>query len=301
MKRILMLVATNFAVVIVLGIVWNILDSIFNISQMFINMGMPAHFGYLAVMALVLGFGGSFISLWMSKGMAKRSMGVYVIEHPQTRQERWLYETVERQAQAVGIDMPEVGIFASPEPNAFATGARKNSALVAVSQGLLDHMNADEVEAVLGHEMAHVANGDMVTQTLLQGVLNTFVIFLSRVIAHLVTSVMSRGNDNQNSSGGMAYFAVSMVLEIGLGFLATLVVMWFSRWREFHADKGGADLAGKQKMINALKRLQQAHAPEDLPGEMAAFGISGKFASGLEKLRMTHPPLEDRIAALERL
>lgn len=297
-----MLVATNFAVVIVLGIVWNILDSIFNISQIFINMGMPAHFGYLAVMALVLGFGGSFVSLWMSKGMAKRSMGVQVIEHPQTNQERWLYETVERQAKAVGIDMPEVGIFASPEPNAFATGARKNSALVAVSQGLLDHMNADEVEAVLGHEMAHVANGDMVTQTLLQGVLNTFVIFFARVIAHLVTSMTSRGDNEQSSmGGGIAYFVISMILEVALGFLATLVVMWFSRWREFHADKGGAALAGKQKMINALKRLQQAHAPADLPGEMAAFGISGGFASGLAKLRMTHPPLEDRIAALQRL
>lgn len=302
MKRILMLVATNFAVVAVLGIVWSILDSIFDISGMFVSMGMPAHFGYLAVMALVLGFGGSFISLWMSKGMAKRSMGVHVIEHPQTSQERWLYDTVERQAQAVGIDMPEVGIFDSPDPNAFATGARRNSALVAVSQGLLDHMNADEVEAVLGHEMAHVANGDMVTQTLLQGVLNTFVIFLSRVIAHLISAMMSKGSNNESSAGGgIAYFVISMILEVAMGFLATLVVMWFSRWREFHADKGGAKLAGKQKMINALKRLQQSHTNEDLPGEMAAFGISGGFASGLAKLRMTHPPLEDRIAALERL
>ena len=296
-----MLVATNFAVVIVLGIVWSILDSIFDISGMFVRMGMPAHFGYLAVMALVLGFGGSFISLWMSKGMAKRSMGVHVIEHPQTQQERWLYQTVERQAQAVGIDMPEVGIFDSPEPNAFATGARRNSALVAVSQGLLDHMNEGEVEAVLGHEMAHVANGDMVTQTLLQGVLNTFVIFFSRVIAHLISSMMSKGENNQNTGGGIVYFVISMILEVAMGFLATLVVMWFSRWREFHADKGGAKLASKQKMIDALKRLQQSHVTEDLPGEMAAFGISGRFASGLAKLRMTHPPLEDRIAALQRL
>jgi heat shock protein HtpX len=212
-----------------------------------------------------------------------------------------LFDVVKRQADKVGIDMPEVGIFHEPSPNAFATGARKNSALVAVSTGLLEHMSADEVEAVLGHEMAHVANGDMVTQTLLQGVMNTFVIFFSRVIAHLVNSVLS-GNRDNNSGGnsyGMVYFGVSMVAQILLGFLANMVVMWFSRYREFHADKGGADLAGREKMISALQALQRVNQPHDLPGEMAAFGISGGLGDGMKKLFMTHPPLEERIAALQ--
>ncbi len=298
MKRVLLLVLTNFAVIVVLGIVWNILDSMFGISQMFLSMGLPAHFGYIAVMALVMGFGGAFISLWMSKGMAKRSMGVQVISQPQNRQEQWLLDVVQRQAHAVGIKMPEVGIFYSPEPNAFATGARKNDALVAVSQGLLDHMSQDEVEAVLGHEMSHVANGDMVTQTLLQGVLNTFVIFLSRVLGYVIDSFMSRGEERQGGFG-FGYYISSIVLEILFGFLATIIVMWFSRWREFHADKGGANLAGRHKMIAALRRLQQAHATEDLPGEFAAFGIAGGIGDGLKRLFMTHPPLEERIAALE--
>lgn len=297
MKRVLLLVATNLAVIVVLNIAWNVLDAMFGISQMFLNMGLPAHFGYIAIMALVLGFGGAFISLWMSKGMAKRSMGVEVIEQPKNSQERWLVETVRRQAETLGIGMPEVGIFYSPEPNAFATGARKNDALVAVSQGLLDHMNADEVEAVLGHEMAHVANGDMVTQTLLQGVLNTFVIFLSRVVGYLVDSLLSKGEGRQGL--GIGYYVSSIIFEIIFGFLATMIVMWFSRWREFHADKGGAQLAGREKMIAALKRLQQAHATEDLPGEMAAFGIAGGVGAGFKKLMMTHPPLDERIAALE--
>ncbi|MEE9302269.1 MAG: protease HtpX [Thiotrichaceae bacterium] len=297
MKRVILLLVTNFAVIAVLGLAWNVLDAMFGISQIFMNMGLPAHFGYTGVMALVLGFGGAFISLWMSKGMAKRSMGVQVIEDPQTNQEQWLFDVVQRQAQEVGIEMPEVGIFQSPEPNAFATGARKNSALVAVSQGLLDHMNADEVEAVLGHEMAHVANGDMVTQTLLQGVLNTFVIFLSRVVGFFIDSLLSRGE--QRSGFGMGYYISSMVMQMLFGFLATMIVMWFSRWREFHADQGGAQLAGRAKMIAALKRLNEAHATEDLPGEMAAFGIAGGVGSGFKKLMMTHPPLEERIAALE--
>ncbi len=297
MKRVLLLVVTNFAVVVVLGLVWNILDAMFGISQIFMNMGLPAHFGYVGIMALVLGFGGAFISLWMSKGMAKRSMGVQVITQPQTRQEQWLLDIVQRQAHAVGISMPEVGIFHTPEPNAFATGARKNDALVAVSQGLLEQMSPDEVEAVLGHEIAHVANGDMVTQTLLQGVLNTFVIFLSRVFGYLIDSFLSRG---ENRGGyGMGYYISSMLLQVVLGFLATLIVMWFSRWREFHADKGGARLAGRYKMIAALRRLQQAHASKDLPGELAAFGIAGGVGDGLKRLMMTHPPLEERIAALQ--
>ena len=300
MKRILLLVATNFAVVAVLNLVWNILDASFGITQRMAGMGLPAEFGYIAIMSLALGFGGAFISLWMSKGAAKRSMGVHIIEQPSTKEERWLMNVVKRQADKVGIKMPEVGIFHGA-PNAFATGARKDAALVAVSTGLLESMSSDEVEAVLGHEMAHVANGDMVTQTLLQGVLNTFVIFFARVIAYLVDSILSN-RDNENSSGGgygMTYFIVSMVAQMLLGFLASMIVMWFSRYREFHADKGGADLAGREKMIAALRRLQQANQPEDLPGEMAAFGISGKIGDGFSRLMMTHPPLEERIAALQ--
>ncbi len=301
MKRILLLVITNLAVVTVLGLVWNILDASFGLTQKMMAMGLPAGFGYIAVMSLALGFGGAFISLWMSKGAAKRSMGVHVIETPTTREERWLVNVVKQQADKLGLKMPEVGIFHGA-PNAFATGARKNDALVAVSTGLLETMSSDEVEAVLGHEMAHVANGDMVTQTLLQGVLNTFVIFFSRVIAHLVNSVLSGNRDGEQNSGGsygMTYFAVSMVAQMLLGFLASMIVMWFSRYREFHADKGGAALAGREKMIASLRRLQSLNEPEDLPGEMAAFGISGKIKGGFEKLFSTHPPLEERISALQ--
>lgn len=299
MKRIALLLLTNFAVVAVLGLVWNILDATFGLTEYFMAQGLPAGFGYIAVMALALGFGGSFISLWMSKGSAIKSMGVQLIENPTSKQERWLFNVVQRQAEKVGIDMPDVGIFHANEPNAFATGARKNNALVAVSTGLLQHMTADEVEAVLGHEMSHVANGDMVTQTLLQGVLNTFVIFGSRMIAHLVNSVLSGNRQGGGSSFGATYFIVSMIAQVLLGFLANIIVMWFSRYREFHADIGGADLAGREKMIAALKRLQQVNQPHDLPGEMAAFGIAGGMGDGLKKLFMTHPPLEERIAALE--
>jgi len=302
MKRIILLVLTNLAVVAVLGIVWNVLDQLFGITQYFARMGLPAEFGYIAVMSLVLGFGGAFISLMMSKSMAIRSMGVHIIDNPGSRQERWLLDVVKRQADKVGINMPTVGVFYTDEPNAFATGARKNDALVAVSSGLLENMTADEVEAVLGHEMSHVANGDMVTMTLLQGVLNTFVIFFSRVIAYLVDSLLSGNRDNQQShaSYGMTYFLVSMVAQVLLGFLASMIVMWFSRYREFHADKGGANLAGREKMIAALRRLQQVGKPHDLPGEMAAFGIMGSMARGLKKLFMSHPPLDERIEALQR-
>ncbi|RVU86136.1 protease HtpX [Leucothrix sargassi] len=301
MKRTLLLMATNFAIVAVLGIVWNILDAAFGISQALRGMGLPAEFGYIALMSLVMGFAGAFISLAMSKSSAKRSMGVHVIDHPSNQQEQWLFNVVARQAEKSGIDMPEVGIFDSPEVNAFATGARRNAALVAVSTGLLNTMNADEVEAVLGHEIAHVANGDMVTQTLLQGVMNTFVFFFSRVIATLVNSLLSgnRDNGNRGNSYGMVYYITSMVAQMALGFLANIIVMWFSRYREFQADKGGADLAGRQKMIDALKALQRGSQPRDLPGQLAAFGISGGLGSGMKKLFMTHPPLEERIAALE--
>lgn len=299
MKRVILLLATNFAIVAVLGLAWNVLDASFGLTEKFMAMGLPAGFGYIAVMSIVLGFAGSFISLWMSKGSAIKSMGVQLIENPTTQQERWLFNVVKRQSEKVGIEMPDVGIFHANEPNAFATGARKNDALVAVSTGLLQHMNADEVEAVLGHEIAHVANGDMVTQTLLQGVMNTFVIFFSRVIAHIVNSVLSGNRQGGGSSYGMTYFAVSMVAQILLGFLASMIVMWFSRYREFHADKGGADLAGREKMISALRKLQQVSEPKDLPGEMAAFGIAGGLGDGMKKLFMTHPPLEERIAALQ--
>ena len=299
MKRIGLLLITNFAVVAVLGLVWNILDATFGLTEYFMAQGLPAGFGFIAVMSLALGFGGSFISLLMSKRSAIKSMGVQVIENPTSKQERWLFNVVQRQAEKVGIDMPDVGIFHANEPNAFATGARKNDALVAVSTGLLEHMTADEVEAVLGHEMAHVANGDMVTQTLLQGVLNTFVIFGSRMIAHLVNSVLSGNRQGGGSSFGATYFIVSMIAQVLLGFLANMIVMWFSRHREFHADKGGAELAGREKMIAALKKLQQVNQPHDLPGEMAAFGISGGIGDGMKKLFMTHPPLAERIAALQ--
>lgn len=292
MKRILMLALTNFGVLAVLFITWNIIQSVFGI-----RIGGGSFTG-IAVMALIFGFGGSFISLFLSKWMAKRSMGVQLIEHPTNAQERWLVETVRRQAEKAGIGMPEVGIFHSPDPNAFATGANRNNALVAVSSGLLQHMTADEVEAVLGHEIGHVANGDMVTQTLLQGVLNTFVIIFARLIGLAVDNFF-RSNDDEGGGVGIGYFVGSIIAEIFLGFIATAIVMWFSRYREFHADKAGAELAGRPKMIAALRRLQQAHAVQDLPGEMAAFGIAGGLGTGLKRIFTTHPPLEDRIAALE--
>jgi len=237
----------------------------------------------------------------MSKWMAKRSMGVFVIEQPSNATEQWLVETVARQAQRAGIGMPEVGIFDTPEPNAFATGMSKNNALVCVSTGLLHSMDADEVEAVLGHEMSHVANGDMVTMGLLQGVVNTFVYFFATIAGYLVDRVLlSSGDDDERSSGfGPAYFVTQMVAQVLLSILATMIVMWFSRWREFRADAGGADLAGRSKMVNALKALQRAHDHTDLPGELAAFGINGGMASGFQKLFLSHPPLEERIAALQ--
>jgi heat shock protein HtpX len=247
-------------------------------------------------MAAVIGFGGSFISLALSKFMAKRSMGVQVITQPRNNTEQWLLSTVQRQAEEAGIGMPEVGIFNSPEPNAFATGMRRNNALVAVSAGLLQNMNQDQVEAVLGHEISHVANGDMVTMGLIQGVVNTFVIFLSRVIGHVVDRVVFKTERGY----GPAYYITSIVSQIFLSILASMIVMWFSRRREFRADEGGANLASRQKMIGALRALQRKSEPVDLPGEFAAFGISGGGGGGLKRLFMSHPPLEERIAALEK-
>jgi len=272
MLRIVLFLATNFAIMAVLYIVLTIL-----------GIGNTQSGTGLLIMALLFGFGGSLISLFMSKWIAKRSMGVQIITHPTTPFEQWLFEIVQRQSAEAGIRMPEVGIFDSPEPNAFATGWNRNDALVAVSTGLLERMNKAEVEAVVGHEVSHVANGDMVTLTLIQGVLNTFVIIGARLIGGFVDSIL-RGN-SEDSGPGIGYFVVS------------IIVMWFSLYREFRADAGGARLAGRQQMIDALRALQRVHEPQDLPaGEFAAFGISGKIGS----LFSSHPPLEDRIAALQQ-
>lgn len=289
--RIVLFLAANFGVLIVLSTALRVLG----LDAWLAQQGMPVT--SLLVMAVLIGFGGSFISLAMSKWMAKTTMRVQIIDTPQNATERWLVETVARQAEAAGIGMPEVGIFPSDQPNAFATGMNKNDALVAVSTGLLANMSADEVEAVLGHEVSHVANGDMVTMALLQGVLNTFVIFLSRIIGTFVDRVVFGNREGL----GVGYWVTSIVAEIFLGILATIIAMWFSRRREFRADAGGARLAGKLKMISALRALQRAAEPRDLPGEMAAFGIVGGIGQGLKKLFMSHPPIEERIAALERL
>lgn len=289
--RILLFLATNIAVIALISITFQILG----IEGLLAENGVDMNLYALLVMSAVIGFGGSFISLAISKWSAKRSMGVKIIESPTNPQEKWLLETVTRQAQTAGIGIPEVGIFQSDDVNAFATGMNKNKALVAVSSGLLQKMTTDEAEAVLGHEIAHVANGDMVTMGLIQGVVNTFVIFLSRIIGFFVDRVILK-----NERGfGIGYFISSIVAQIVLSFFATMIVMWFSRQREFRADEGGASLAGKQKMIDALKRLQ-GNQVEDLPGEFAAFGINGGRPTGIKALFMTHPPLEERIAALER-
>jgi len=292
MMRIVLFLATNAAILVLISIVFQV----FGIEGILAENGVDLNLQALLVMAAVIGFGGSFISLALSKFMAKRSMGVQVITQPRNNTEQWLLSTVQRQAEEAGIGMPEVGIFNSPEPNAFATGMRRNNALVAVSAGLLRNMNQDEVEAVLGHEISHVANGDMVTMGLIQGVVNTFVIFLSRVIGHVVDRVVFKTERGY----GPAYYITSIVSQIFLSILASMIVMWFSRRREFRADEGGANLASRQKMIGALRALQRKSEPVDLPGEFAAFGISGGGAGGLKRLFLSHPPLEERIAALEK-
>lgn len=286
MMRILLFLATNIAVLFVINIVVHLLGLTGYLSAQGIN------YQSLLMMAAVYGMMGAFVSLAMSKYMAKMSMGVQVIGQPQNQTEKWLYDVVEKQAQKVGIGMPEVGIFQSGMPNAFATGMSRNSSLVAVSTGLLQSMTPDEVEAVLGHEMSHVANGDMVTMTLLQGVMNTFVYFFATIIGYVVDRATS---DNERGIG-MGYYLTQMLAQIVLGFLAAIIVAWFSRYREFKADAGGANLAGKQKMIDALKALQRGHEAEELPGQFAAFGING---GGIQRLFMTHPPLAERIAALQ--
>ena len=287
MKRILLFVLTNLAVMVVLGVVASLLGV--NRFLTANGLNLTALLGF----SLIMGFGGAFISLLMSKTMAKWSTGAEVITQPRSQDETWIVETVRRLSERAGIAMPEVAIYEG-EPNAFATGAFKNSALVAVSTGLLQGMTREEVEAVLGHEVAHIANGDMVTMTLIQGVLNTFVVFLSRVVGYFVDSLL-RKNDEESSGPGIGYYVTSIVLDIVLGFVASMIVAWFSRQREFHADEGASKLMGtKQPMINALARLNQMHAGP-LPSSVAAMGIT----SELGKLFATHPPLEERIAALQ--
>lgn len=287
MKRIFLFLATNIAIVLVLSITMRILG-----VEPYLNAN-GLNLTSLLIFAAVMGFGGSFISLAISKWMAKTSMGVQVITEPSTPQERWLVETVARYAQEAHIGMPEVGVFESTDPNAFATGMNKNNALVAVSTGLLQNMTKAEAEAVLGHEVAHIANGDMVTMGLIQGVVNTFVIFFARIIGNFVDRVVFKNEEGH----GPAFWITSIIAELVLGILASIIVMWFSRQREFRADHGGAYLAGRQNMIAALQRLQSLH-PQPLPDNMAAFGIAGN--GGLAKLFMTHPPLEERIARLQQ-
>jgi heat shock protein HtpX len=291
MMRIVLFLATNAAILVLISIVFQL----FGFEGILAENGVDLNLQALLVMSAVIGFGGSFISLAMSKFLAKRSMGVKVIEHPANSTEQWLVSTVQRQAQQAGIGMPEVGIFDTEAPNAFATGMSRNNALVAVSTGLLRNMSSDEVEAVLGHEITHVSNGDMVTMGLIQGVINTFVIFLSRAIGHVVDRVVFKTERGY----GPAYYIVSIIAQVFLSILASMIVMWFSRRREFRADAGGASLAGRGKMIGALQALQRQHEPHDLPGEFAAFGISGGLGEGVKKLFMSHPPLEERIAALQ--
>ncbi len=290
MKRIFLFLVTNIAIMVVLSITLRILG----VDSLLAQNGSDLNINALVIFSGVFGFGGAFISLAISKWMAKRMTGAVVIDNPSNSIEKWLMETVEKQSKIVGIKMPEVAIFPSKQMNAFATGASKNSALVAVSQGLLESMNKSEVEAVVGHEMSHVANGDMVTLTLIQGVVNTFVIFFSRVIGHIVDRVILK---NQRGYG-IGYFLTTLFAQVILSILASVVVMYFSRKREFIADTGGADLAGHQNMISALKRLAQKE-PEPLPEQLAAFGIGEKPKSGLAHLWASHPPLEDRIKALE--
>jgi len=283
LKRLTLFLATNLAVLALASVVMSILG---------VN---PNQFGGLIVMAAIFGFGGSIISLLMSKWVAKRFTGAQVIEQPRNEGEQWLVSTVRRQAQAAGIGMPEVAVYDAPEINAFATGANRNNALVAVSTGLLRAMNRDEAEAVLGHEVSHVANGDMVTMALLQGVLNTFVIVLARVVGRVIDGYVG---GNRDEGPGFGYYAIVFVLEMVFGVFASMIAMWFSRHREFRADAGGATLAGRDKMVAALERLSITYGESTLPKQVAAFGISGGTSSGLKRLFLSHPPLEERIAAL---
>ena len=290
MKRILLFLATNLAIMIAISVLFSVLGLGHALDQQGINLNLNA----LLAISAVIGMTGSLISLLLSKWSAKNAMGVHIIDQPQNQTEQWLLNIVAAQAQQVGIAMPEVGIFDSPDANAFATGADRNNALVAVSTGLLRQMNSDEVEAVVGHEISHVANGDMVTMALMQGVVNTFVYFFASVIGYVVDRTVFKTERGY----GPAYYVVQMLAQIALSLLASMLVMWFSRYREFHADAGGARLAGKEKMIAALQALQRTHEPAQLPGELAAFGING---GGVQRLLMSHPSLDERIAALRAL
>jgi heat shock protein HtpX len=291
MLRIVLFVATNLAIMLVLSIVASLLG---------IDRWAYSHTGMnlqgLLVFCALFGMGGSFLSLALSKTMAKMSVGAQVIEQPRSADEQWLFATVRKHAEGAGIGMPEIAVYDSPDMNAFATGMSKDHALVAVSTGLLRSMNRDEVSAVLGHEVSHVANGDMVTLALVQGVLNTFVMFLARVIGGVIDGAMSGNRDGESRGGGIGYFVIVMLLQTVLGVLATIIVMWFSRWREFRADAGGARLASRGAMISALQTLSGNHGEADLPKQFQAFGISGP--GGLGRLFMSHPPIEERIAAL---
>jgi heat shock protein HtpX len=288
MKRIFLFLATNFAIVLVLSLSMRLLGVEPYLNAQGLNLSA------LLIFAAVMGFGGSFISLAISKWMAKKSVGAQVITTPSNHTEQWLLQTIARQAKAAGIKTPEVAIWQSPEVNAFATGMNKNNALVAVSTGLLEQMTQQEAEAVLGHEIAHIANGDMVTLALIQGVVNTFVLFLARVIGYWVDKIIFKTENGQ----GPAFWVTTIIADIVLGILASTIVMWFSRQREFRADIGGAQLASRQSMIAALERLATLH-PQPLPDKLTAFGISAGGASGIKRLFMTHPPLAERIAALK--
>ncbi len=291
MKRILLFVGTNLAILLVLSLTLRILG----VDRMLYQSGTDLNIEALLIFSAVFGFGGSFISLAISKWMAKRTTGAVVITEPRNRKESWLLATVERQSLAAGIQMPEVAIFESPQINAFATGMRRNAALVAVTTGLLAQMNEDEAEAVLAHEISHVANGDMVTLALVQGVLNTFVIFIARLIGHVVDRMVFRSERGH----GPGFWITTILAEMILAVLATIIVMWFSRQREFRADAGAAQLAGSRKMIAALQRLKQNHEAT-LPDQIAAFGISGGAGGGFRHLFMSHPPLDERIEALRQ-
>ena len=291
MKRILLFLATNMAVLVLAGITLNILGVGSYLGSQGLNLSS------LLAFCAVFGFAGSFVSLFLSKTMAKMGTGTRIIDRPTSAREQWLVETVQELSEKAGIGMPEVGIFPSPESNAFATGWNRNSALVAVSEGLLDRFNPNEARAVIGHEIGHVANGDMVTLTLIQGVVNTFVMFFARIIGYAVDSFLRR--DNEEGSVGFGFYIVSFIAEIILGFLASAIVMWFSRQREFRADHAGAHLASKQDMIAALQRLQSEYdAPSVMPVTMTAFGIRSSVRSGLAAIFTSHPPLEKRIEAL---
>ena len=293
MKRIALFLATNIAVLVVLSVVLSILGVESLLQENNVDLDLQA----LLIFSAVFGVGGSFISLAISKWTAKRMTGAHVIEQPRNTTQEWLLATVKRQAEQAGIAMPEVAIYDSPDINAFATGMSRNNALVAVSTGLINSMKMDEAEAVLGHEVSHVANGDMVTLALVQGVVNTFVIFFSRVVGHVVDRVVFKTERGY----GPAYYITSILAQIVFGILASAIVMYFSRWREFRADAGGASLAGREKMIAALKRLQAAHEPSHLPDQMVAFGINAGLSEGIRKLFMSHPPLSERIAALQAM